>query len=89
MFRFPRTGEQDGEWKKFKSFENEKPHATYSKYVSQCIKDEINEIASKLCEDREKNGFNTINNKNNLDPPNTESNARQFEEYSRFYKTPK
>ena len=30
IFRFPRTGEYDSEWKKFKSFENEKPHAKYS-----------------------------------------------------------
>jgi hypothetical protein len=34
IFRFPRTGQADGEWKKFKSFENEKPHATYSKFVT-------------------------------------------------------
>lgn len=57
IFRFPRTGEQDGEWKKFKSFECEKPHATYSHYVSQSLKNEINEIAAKIVNDRDSGKF--------------------------------
>ena len=29
MFKFPATSEEGTAWKQFKSFENEKPHATF------------------------------------------------------------
>lgn len=44
-----------------------------------------------MCADREmlNTKYMTVNNKTSWDPPNIESCARQFNEYSRFYKTPK
>lgn len=53
LYQFPITANEGNDWKKFVSFENCKPHATYSNFVKQTLKNEINEIAKGLTRDRD------------------------------------
>lgn len=88
LYKFPLTADEHNDWKKFVSFETCKPHATYSNFVKQSLKNEINDIAKSLYSDREKDFKARQECLTNWMPAATETYTKGFDETKRFFGKP-